>query len=80
MSAESRQRFALIFAQLQDLRESMRALQEFEEARVRNLRGQQTVDDRGAVHVSFLKLQDDIAQIEEVLATIAEATGDIEKL
>lgn len=33
-----------------------------------------------ALHASFIKIQDSIASIEEVLATVGEATGDIAKI
>jgi hypothetical protein len=80
MSLDSRKHFALIFDQLLVLRDSVDQLQKIEVARVHTLRGHQTVDVNEAVHLSFLKLQDDIAGMEEVLASIAEATGDIPKL
>lgn len=80
MSIDSRKHFALIFDQLMVLRESVGELQQIEESRVRSLRGHQTVAVDEAVHLSFLKLKNDIADIGEVLASIAEATGDITKL
>lgn len=75
MSIDSRQHFALIFDQLLGLRASVDQLQQMELTRVHTLRGHQTVDVNEAVHLSFLKLQEDIASIEEVLASIAEATA-----
>jgi len=80
MNIASRAQIAVIFDQLRVLRESVQKLQDIEEKRTSSLRGQQTTDDGGAISLSFLKLQQDIVEIEEVLATIAEATGDIPKL
>lgn len=71
---------AQIFIQLQGLRESVRVLEQIEERTVHSLRGHQTVSANEAVHASFVNIQDSIANIEEVLATVAEATGDIAKL
>lgn len=69
-----------ILDQLLALRESVRELQATEQKRAISLRGHQTVDGDEAVQLLFAKLQDDIASIEEALAAIAEATGDIPKL
>ncbi len=62
------------------MRHSVDQLRAMEEARVRSLRGHQTMVPGEAVHLSFLKLQEGIAGLEEVLATLAEATGDVPKL
>jgi hypothetical protein len=80
MSEESQARIAAIFEQLLVLRESVNSLQKTEEQRVSSLRGHQTMDVDGAICLVFQKLQNDIADMEEALATIAEATGDIPKL
>ena len=80
MSATSKTQIAAIFDQLLALRGSIGVLQEIEENKVHSLRGHQTVDVDGAFHLVFQKLQDDIASMEEAIATIAEATGDIPKL
>ena len=80
MDADSKAKVAQIFHQLLALRESVNELQEKELRRVIALRGQQTVDVDEAVHQSFADLQNHIAGMEEVLATIAEATGIIPKL
>ncbi len=50
-----------------------------EDERVGTLRGHQTVDVDGAFLLVFQNLQDNIANMEEALATIAEATGDAPK-
>jgi hypothetical protein len=80
MSKDSKALVAAIFNQLQILRETVKLLEEVDQSEVDTLRGAQTVDVDGAVHMSFIKLQDQIAAIEETLAAIAEATGEISKL
>jgi hypothetical protein len=80
MSKDSEALVAAIFNQLQILRETVKLLEEVDQSEVDTLRGAQTVDVDGAVHMSFIKLQDQIAAIEETLAAIAEATGEISKL
>ncbi|MBN2978740.1 hypothetical protein BFW88_18700 [Pseudomonas fluorescens] len=79
MSAESQTQIAAIFDQLLALRESVNRLQQTEAERVDSLRGHQTVDVDGAFLLIFQKLQGHIGSMEEALATIAEATGDIPK-
>lgn len=79
MSADSKARIAGIFEQLLSLRESVNELREMEQGNA-TLRGQQTVDVDGAFDLVFEKLQDNIASMEEALATLAEATGDVPKL
>ncbi|MCH5499510.1 hypothetical protein L6218_14910 [Pseudomonas syringae pv. syringae] len=68
-----------IFNQLRVLREAVMDL-EAVESEVTSLQGSQTMDIVGAVHMSFIKLQDQIAAMEETIASIAEATGEIPKL
>ncbi|MBV4484620.1 hypothetical protein HU727_003355 [Pseudomonas sp. SWRI153] len=80
MSAESQARIAAIFEQLLALRESVNSLQQMETETVGALRGHQTVDPCEAMNLVFRKLNDDIASMEEALATLAEATGDVPKL
>jgi len=80
VSEKSQAQIAAIFDQLLDLRESVSELQETERRGVDALRGHQTMDVDGAFNLVFEKLQDNIASMEEALATIAEATGDIPKL
>lgn len=79
MSAQSQAQIGVIFDQLLALRESVNRLQQIEDERVGTLRGHQTVDVDGAFLLVFQKLQDNIADMEEALATIAEATGDAPK-
>lgn len=69
-----------IFEQLRILRESVVHLESVDEAEVKALRGNQTVDVDDSIRLSFNKLQDQIAAMEETLASIAEATGEIPKL
>lgn len=80
MSKDSKALVAGIFDQLRVLREAVTELEAIDESEVESLRGAQTVDVDGALHLSFVKLQDQIAAMEETLATIAEATGEIPKL
>jgi len=79
MAPTSKIRIAAIFAQLRVLRESVTDL-ETVESEVASLRGSQTMDVKGAVQLSFTKLKGQIAAMEETLASIAEATGEIPKL
>jgi hypothetical protein len=69
-----------VFEHLRLLREKVTALALDEESQVVTLEGNQTPDSKEAIHLSFAKLQDQIAGMEETLATIAEATGEIPKL
>lgn len=78
MSVDSKAQVASIFEQLLSLRESVNTLREIEEGSA-TLRGQQTMDVDGAFDLVFEKLQDNIASMEEALATLAEATGDVPK-
>lgn len=80
MNESSKKRFDAVWATLQELRDGVRDLQDCELERVERLRGHQTVDDREAVRQSFAKLEIAIVEIEETLATIGEATGEIGKL
>ncbi|WP_213878855.1 hypothetical protein [Pseudomonas sp. dw_358] len=70
---------AAVFEHLRLLREKVSALAASEENQVRTLKGHQTPDTQEAIHLSFAKLQDQIESMEETLATIAEATGEIPK-
>lgn len=79
MSAQSQAQNGVIFDQLLALRESVNRLHGMQDERVGMLRGHQTVDVDGAFLLVFQKLQDNIADMEEALATIAEATGDAPK-
>jgi hypothetical protein len=80
MSTDTKEQIAAIFDQLAVLRESVLSLQNTENERVDTLRGHQTMDVEGAFCRVFRKLEDNIASIEETMAVLAEATGDIPKL
>lgn len=79
MKGSSKTQIAAIVDQLLVLRESVNILREMEAENVSSLRGHQTMDVDGAFDLVFDKLQGDIAGMEEALATIAEATGDVPK-
>jgi len=80
MSHKSQAQIAAIFDQLMALRASVNDLQQTETERTGALEGHQTVDVEGALELVFHNLRDNIASMEDALATIAEATGDIPKL
>lgn len=80
MTTDSKNQTRQIFDQLRQLRQSVADLAASEQAEVRELRGGQTQDTDEAIRLSFAKLQDQIAGMEETLATLAEATGEIPKL
>lgn len=80
MSAKSQAQIAAILDQLLSLRESVNSHQLTENERVGSLHGHQTIDVDGAFILVFQELQDNIVSMEEALATLAEATGDIPKL
>ena len=80
MSKDSKALVAGIFDQLRILRETVTDLEAVDGSEVTSLAGAQTVDVTETVHLSFMKLQDQIAAMEETLATIAEATGEISKV
>lgn len=80
MSREIKIQIAAIFDQLVALRKSVTSLEKTEKEGVDSLRGHQTVDVEGAFRLVFQKLEDNIASMEESLAVLAEATGDIPKL
>lgn len=69
-----------IFDQLRQLRRSVSELATSEQDNVQELRGGQTQDTHEAIELSFAKLHEQIAGMEETLATIAEATGEMPKL
>jgi hypothetical protein len=80
MNARRQAKIVAIFDQLLALRESVDILQYVENGSVESLRGHQTVDAPESLDLVFQKLHEDIASMEETLATIAEATGDVSKL
>ncbi|XSS62207.1 hypothetical protein ACP9OK_25735 [Pseudomonas sp. B11] len=80
MSKDSKTLLAGIFEHLRVLRATVAELESVAEIEVDALRGSQTVDVDDSIHLSFMKLQDQIGEMEETIATIAEATGEIPKL
>lgn len=80
MSDKRKTQVGAIYIQLRGLRESVNALEKIEADEVETLRGHQTVDPDEAVELAMSKLRDQVAEMEETLATLAEATGDIPKL
>lgn len=80
MSNKRKTQVGAIYYQLRGLRESVNTLEKIEADEVESLRGRQTVDPDESVELAMSKLRDQIAEMEETLATIAEATGDIPKL
>ena len=80
MSNDHLDQITIVFEQLRTLRSSLLMLQETEEKRVHSLRGHQTVDDEDSLTLSFVRLQSNLADSEEVLAAIAEAMGAMPKL
>lgn len=69
-----------IAATLRSLREAVHELELVELAQVDHLEGQQTVDTQQSLSECFSKLQVSINEMENALATLAEATGDAGKL
>lgn len=80
MSNDHLDRIAIVFDQLRTLRSSLLMLQETEAKRVHSLRGHQTVDDEDSLTLSFVRLQSNLADSEEVLIAVAEAMGAMPKL
>lgn len=80
MSKDSKTLLVGIFEHLRVLRATVAEFESVVEIEVDALRGSQTVDVDDSIHLSFMKLQDQIGEMEETLATIAEATGEIPKL
>jgi hypothetical protein len=78
--SDSQQRFQAAWVTLGQLRSRIRDLERSELERVDRLRGHQTVDDREALGQSFARLETALLDIEETLATLGEATGEIGKL
>jgi hypothetical protein len=80
MSSERKQKIGFITAQLISLRAAVESLSDLELPRVRELAGHQTTDASQSLELCFMKMDDSITDMEETLAAIAEATGEIEKL
>ncbi|WP_296261312.1 MULTISPECIES: hypothetical protein [unclassified Pseudomonas] len=69
-----------IAAMLRSLRKAVDELEQLELKQVEPLRGEQTVDSTQSLSQCFSSLQTSILEMEDLLATIAEATGEIDKL
>ena len=80
MKHERHERFDAVWVTLERLRDDIRGLERSELERVAHLRGHQTVDDLGALQQSFVKLDHAVLDIEQTLASLGEATGEIGKL
>lgn len=80
MSDDHLGQIVIVFDELRALRSSLLLLQGMEEKRLNSLRGHQTVDNKGALTLSFERLQSNVADMEDVLATLAEAMGAVPKL
>ncbi|HXR01441.1 MAG TPA: hypothetical protein VN798_13715 [Pseudomonas sp.] len=80
MSKASERHIIGIASQLRTLRKAVEELEQIELAQVSTLKGQQTVDSRQSLSQCFAELQTSIVSMEDTLATVAEATGDIAKL
>nr|WP_232915177.1 hypothetical protein [Pseudomonas viridiflava] len=77
---ERHERFDAVWVTLERLRDDIRSLERSELERVSHLRGHQTVDDLEALQQSFVKLDHAVLDIEQTLASLGEATGEIGKL
>lgn len=65
---------------LRALREAVIELEQIELAHVKHLTGDQTVDSRQSLSQCFANFQDSITDMENGLASVAEATGEISEL
>ena len=77
MIRTSKAQISDLFRLLHRLREDVQTLELAQEQQVVSLRGQQTVDSSDAIGLSFRKLAQQITSMEETLAAIAEATGEV---
>ncbi|MCF5706279.1 hypothetical protein GIV19_03130 [Pseudomonas syringae] len=80
MEHESHERFDAVWVTLERLRADLQHLERTELERVAHLRGHQTVDDLEALQQSFVRLDQAVLDIEQTLASLGEATGEIGKL
>jgi hypothetical protein len=65
---------------LRSLRDAFNKLEQFELAHVKHLTGDQTVDSRQSLSQCFANFQNSITDMENGLASMAEATGEISEL
>ncbi|CAM3084915.1 hypothetical protein BZK31_01030 [Pseudomonas floridensis] len=80
MKSDSHQDVGAVQTTLKQLREDLRNLERSELERVQQLRGHQTVDAVEAIEQSFVRLNQSVADIEQTLALLGEATGELGKL
>ncbi|SEI53961.1 hypothetical protein [Pseudomonas sp. NFR16] len=80
MTNASERHIIAIASMLRTLRKAVEELEQLELHQVEPLRGNQTVDSKQSLTQCFSSLQASIEEIEDLLATVAEATGDIGKL
>jgi hypothetical protein len=62
---------------LRSLRDAVTELEQIELAHVKHLTGDQTVDSQQSISQCFANFQDSITDMENGLASMAEATGEV---
>ena len=77
MSEVRQEHLRRIALELETLRASIHQLKAEEDASSELLPGNNTVNRRHALEHAFEDLRDSVNHIEEVLAALAEATGDV---
>jgi hypothetical protein len=77
MPTASQHRITEVTDILRSLRNAVNGLEQLELAQVGNLRGEQTVDSKQSLSQCFTEFQRCITDMEDALASIAEATGDV---
>ena len=65
---------------LRSLRDAVNELEQIELAHVKHLAGDQTVDSQQSLSQCFANFQDSITDMENGLASVAEATGEVSEL
>ena len=80
MTKASERHIIGIAALLRSLSKAVDELEQIELAQVAQLQGEQTVDSRQSLSQCFSIFQNSIADMENALASMAEATGEIGKL
>jgi len=80
MSKASELHIIGIAAMLRSLRKAVDELEQLERVQVKELQGEQTVDTQQSLSQCFANFQDSITDMEDALATMAEATGESAKL
>ncbi|WP_110951267.1 hypothetical protein [Pseudomonas bohemica] len=80
MTRASERHIIGIAAMLRALRKAVDELEQLELTQVEPLKGHQTVDSKQSLSQCFSSLQTSIEEMENLLATVAEATGEVGKL